>query len=108
MQAGKLRNYVTIQTYTNTQNAYGETAKSWATYASVWCEIRNPYGKEIEQAGQQKATLTHVLVWRHLAGVTPDMRVLFGTRVFQIVSVNPDPTSAIFDTVNVLEEAAHA
>jgi len=92
MQAGKLRHRVTIQTPTETQNAVGEVTRSWAAFTDgvVWAAVEPMNGREILMAQQMTSTATTKVTIRYLAGVTSKMRVLFGTRTFEIEYVlNP-------------------
>lgn len=85
---GKLRHYLTIQQVTETQpGRAGAIVKSWTTYANVWGSIKPFQGREYIQAQSVHAELTHRIYCRYLAGVTNKMRVLFGSRIFDIQSI---------------------
>ena len=88
MRAGKLRHPVTIQEVTVT-NANGEVSRAWATitHGSVRAAIMPQNGREYYQAKQVHADMTHLVRIRYLAGVTPEMRVRFGTRNLNIIDV---------------------
>jgi SPP1 family predicted phage head-tail adaptor len=91
MRAGRLRHRVTIQEYTESQNTYGEVTKSWVDFATVWAAMEPARGREFWESQQINAETTSTVVLRYLAGVKPEMRVLYDGRVFQILSViNPD------------------
>lgn len=87
MIAGKLRHRVTIQRMTETQNDYGETTQTWSDFAVSDASISPLSGREAFQAMQMQADVTHKVVTRYVAGVTPRMRLTFGERLFNIESV---------------------
>ena len=88
MRGGKLRRQVTIQQPAIGQNGVGEATQTWSTLAAnVWAEITPLKGKETIQAGQVNAQADTMIRIRYLAGVAPAMRVLYGTRNFEIQNV---------------------
>ena len=87
MRAGRLRHRVTIQNYTESQNTFGETTKTWADYATIWAAIEPVKGREFWESQQVNAEITTKITMRYLAGVKPKMRVLDDNRIFEIDSV---------------------
>jgi len=94
MQAGKLRNRITIQTYTDSIASNGETTKTWTTFATVFAEIRPISGRELVMAGKVQGELSHVIKIRFISGVLSKMRITDGTRTFEIVAAVPDRTNS--------------
>lgn len=92
MRAGKLRRRLEIQQAVETQSATGEMAVTWNTYATVWGAVEPLRGREFWAAKEQQAQIDTRIRIRYLAGVTPKMQVLDGTRVFLIYGVI-DPES---------------
>lgn len=91
MRAGTLRHRVTIQQATETQNSYGEIVQTWTTVATVWGAIEARGMRESFTASQQFATADHVITIRHRSDVTPKMRLVYGSRTFDIEgAVDPD------------------
>lgn len=87
MKAGDLRHQVTIQRLVQGQGASGEVTLTWTPFATVWGAVEPLSGREYWQA-QQTASETSIRVRvRYLAGVVPTMRVLYGSRVFEILSI---------------------
>lgn len=91
MRAGKLRHTVTIQQRTAgspQRTASGQPDTSWTTFqAGVPCSIDPISGREYFTQQQVQGEVTHRIRLRYLAGITQSMRVLYGARVFDIVSV---------------------
>ena len=95
MQSGKLRDYVTIQTYTPVTAANGSTTKSWSTFGQVYAEIKSVSGREYLQMDDKlQGDVSYKIRIRYLAGVLDKMRVLHGSIVYEIASILPDRTSA--------------
>jgi len=91
MRAGKLRHKVTIQDYTESQNSYNEMIKTWSDYETVWASIEPARGREFWESQQINAEVTTKITIRHLYGINPKMRVKYGNRIFEIISViNPE------------------
>ncbi len=86
VRAGRLRHRVEIQSFTESQDSSGEPSKTWSTEATVWAAIEPFVGKEAMDAGKIEARMTHKIRLRSRDGLTPDKRIKFGTRIFDIVS----------------------
>lgn len=86
-QHAQLRHRVTIQTYTETQDTFGEPDKTWSTYATRWARIEPVTGREYYSVKAINATISHKMTIRNTSGLTPKMRIVYGSRTFQIVSV---------------------
>ncbi len=87
INAGNLRERVTVQQATESRNGIGETVLSWATFATVWASVGGVSAREALAAGQQDVTITHRVRIRYLSGMTQNMRFLWRGRVLQIVSL---------------------
>lgn len=86
MRSGNLKHKITIQTYSEAQNSFGEVVKGWSDYEMVYASITPLSAKEFFKAGVQ-AEATHKVELRYLKDVKPKMRVIYGSRVFDIESV---------------------
>ncbi|HDR1907264.1 TPA: phage head closure protein [Pasteurella multocida] len=87
MQIGKLRHRITLQKQVNTLNEFGATVTEWQDFAVVWAEIKPFFGREYFAAQQMQSEITTQIFIRYLPEVLPTMRVKFGERFFEIVSV---------------------
>jgi len=87
MQAGKLRNLIVIQASTPTRTASGSSEDVWAQHAEVWASIHPVTGTESVSSNQLVSTTSHKITIRYLATVLTKMRVKYGTRYFDIESV---------------------
>jgi len=84
---GSLTERVTIQAVTEAEDAYGTHAASWGTFATVWAAFEPLKAYEKYQAAQLQTPVTHKVTMRYLSGLTTKHRILWGTRVFNIVEV---------------------
>ena len=96
---GKLRHRITIQTPTITRSDRGAEVLAWATLATVYADIRTVGGQEQVIANQlETATLLHTITIRYRTGITPKMRVLWGSRYFAIEAIiERDNRQRMFD-----------
>ena len=93
MQAGKLRKLIIIQRQTGARDTTGAETDTWTTFAQAWAHIE-PWigaarsGDELYRANQLIAIAHTRITLRYLAGVSPKDRVLYGTRIFDILAIN--------------------
>ena len=87
LEAGALRHRITLQSATDTPDGGGGFTTVWTDVATVWAAIEPLKGREQLHAAQLETPVTHRVTLRYRAGVTPKMRVKFGTRVFNIRAV---------------------
>jgi len=87
MRAGDLRHRITLQQKTETRDSFGAVIETWNDVATLYASIEPLRGKEFFDAQQVNAEVTIRIRIRYRSGVTPNMRVLFGTRTFDIQSV---------------------
>lgn len=85
MRAGRLRHTLTIEQPSDAQGSGGDITTTWSTYASVRGELNAVRGGEEFRGHQVHAEADSRLEIRYLAGVTPKMRVTFGSRVFDVL-----------------------
>jgi SPP1 family predicted phage head-tail adaptor len=103
MQSGKLRESITIQQKTDVISDSGEAVATWTTYASMFADIRTPSGREFFGQDKFNATVSHVVTVRWNAGITPAMRVLWGSRVLNIIYISEDRQHAKMMQLNCME-----
>lgn len=84
---GKLRHRVTLQELVKTDDGYGGIVETWQDVATVWAAIEPLRGNERYTAQQVQSELTHKVTIRYRAGIKPQMRILYGNRVFDIEAV---------------------
>jgi SPP1 family predicted phage head-tail adaptor len=90
MIAERLNKRITIKQQPTTQDNYGETITDvnlWPTFLTVWASVEPINGKEFFAAEQVNASVSTRIRIRYLTGVKPAMAVLYGTRIYNIISV---------------------
>lgn len=88
METGKLRSRIIIQQKSSAFDAAGEPGGAWTTFATVWASIKPSGGGERYVNQQVIANVSHEIGIRFNSGITPKMRVLYGSRVFDILAVH--------------------
>jgi SPP1 family predicted phage head-tail adaptor len=87
IDAGKLRDRITVQIASGTTNALGETVLTWSNSTSVWASVDGVSSREALTAGQQEVSITHKVRLRYLPGLTQQMRFAWRGRTLEIVSL---------------------
>ncbi len=90
VRLGELRHRLIIQAERATGDGGGGQSGPWAdpvTVATVWGRVEPLTGGERLRALRLEGRLSHRVVIRHRAGITPAMRIVFGSRVFNIRAV---------------------
>ena len=87
MQAGALRHRVELQTATEGRSSSGAVTRTWATTATVYAEIRDLAGREYFDAATVQSEVTTKIRIRYRSGLTPGMRVVWGSHIYDIESV---------------------
>lgn len=90
MRAGKLRHRITIEKPVSSQSLTGAETVSWLAFATIWAEIDPKNGREAFKTGQMFELLDIVFGIRFQPGISPEMRVSYAGRTFDIQGVlNP-------------------
>ena len=87
ISAGTLRHRVAVQTATESKDAEGAVLFGWATTNTRWASIEWESGEEGIDAQQTDATRTGIVKMRYYATLTPQNRLLFGTRALNIIAL---------------------
>jgi SPP1 family predicted phage head-tail adaptor len=81
---GDLRQRVRLEMATSTPDGGGGAAESWALVAEVWAAVRPLAGQERMEADAIAVRVTHEMFIRYRTGVTPALRFVLGSRIFDI------------------------
>lgn len=84
---GEFRHLIVFQKMSEEQNDYGEPIGNWVDVLTARAGIYPLSGKEFFAAETVNSEVTHKINMRYMSGITPDMRVKFGDRYFNIISV---------------------
>ena len=94
MQAGKLRERITIRQRQATTDALGQPSTTWTDLAVVWAEVRFVSGIETIKAGRESSTSRASVRIRKVSGIDRQMRARLGGVDYEIVDIIPDPKRA--------------
>jgi SPP1 family predicted phage head-tail adaptor len=84
---GELRHKIIFQKLENTQNNYGEPTEIWSEVFTTKAAIYPISGKEFYAAETVNSEVSHKVNIRYKKGLSPNMRVKFGERLFSIISI---------------------
>lgn len=90
MRAGTLGARLQLQAPQRAADGAGGAVVSWVSEAELWGDIRPLSGRERSGAGGRISDVTHDITIRHRSGVLPELRLVHGSRVFQILAVLED------------------
>lgn len=104
MRAGNLRHKIVLQQKTVDDNTYGQSIPTWTdqiiTYAAIW-PLR---GVEKMESLKLDNEVSHKIRIRYQKDAHPKMRIKFGERYFNILSIiNPDERN-IYQEIMAMEE----
>ena len=90
MRAGTLRKRVQWQQRTVTTDSFGQATETWATVANCWASLQPGKGNEKDVADQQRSYSPFDIRvrWPGNISFSPDDRILYGTRTFNIQNIN--------------------
>jgi len=87
MKAGLLRQRVTIQEATETQDTTGAVVSTWVDRATVWAAVEPLQGREFFQAQTTNAEVTTRIRIRYRSGVAPKWRATWNGHTYDVLSV---------------------
>jgi SPP1 family predicted phage head-tail adaptor len=94
--AGVMRDRIEIQQFKSQSDGQGgSTAGQWSKFLRAWAEVVPKVGHARLMAMDAGTVNPFTITLRYRKGVTPLMRVKFGTRIFSIVQpINVDELGA--------------
>jgi len=109
LDAGRLRHRITIEQPTETQDPItGAITVAWSrVWENVPAEIVPRSGREFLAAQQLQAEITTAITFRWRCGLTPKMRIVHGTRIYNPAALLPDPDAGREYIVAACSEGAN-
>lgn len=86
-QAGQLDRRITIQTFSETTDSFGQEVKSFSTLASVWANVVEKVGREGEDGEMIAATKKVEFVIRYRTDVDEEMRIIYNNNTYKIQAI---------------------
>jgi SPP1 family predicted phage head-tail adaptor len=88
MRSGPLRQRLTIQKCIQTADRYGQMISSWVDAGTYFARVKFLSGRELVNATQVKADVTHQIEMRYIGPIAPTSRLVLNGRPFNIDSIN--------------------
>lgn len=86
MNAGKMRHRITFLRPATEKDILGGYEGEWVATCTTWAQISPISGREyLSQV--RESTVSHKIYCRYRPGITPQLRVQYGKRIFRILSV---------------------
>ena len=87
MRAGALRHRVTFQHKVFIQDPYGGQVQEWQNHATVWAEVgySRVGSREFWDAQKANSEAQGAVRIRHREDINPDMRMVYGSKVLEIL-----------------------
>ena len=85
-QVGKRDRLIIIQEGTNSTDDYNAPTVTWATFATVWAEVKDSQSGSTERYESEQLTAVRTTTFniRYLDGVREKMRILYDDRYYDI------------------------
>lgn len=84
---GELRHKIIFQKLDkDAENDYGEPIEKWDDISSAKAGIYPISGREFYAAETVNSEVSHKVNIRYIPGITSDMRIVFGERIFELIS----------------------
>ena len=87
MDFSKLRHKITIQKSISTIDSFGSEVNAWSDVCTVWASIEPIKGREFFAAQKENAETTVRICIRYRTGISADMQILYGNKVFEINAI---------------------
>ena len=87
MKIGSMRHRVTIQYKVTTIDGYGGESITWTDLLTCWAAVEPLSGREFLEGRRLENEINHRIRIRYREGLTPSMRVIWGSRAFDVESV---------------------
>lgn len=90
MQAGLLREWVTLESDEITRDQFGSTTHVWKTFARKRARVQFKGGDKVEANGDTFFTAIITVTIRYQNGINRNMRLLWGNEKYRILSADRD------------------
>lgn len=87
VQAGTLRHVISVTTTTGVADGVGGETKTSSPFATERAAIWPASAQEREESQKLEMEITHKIRVRYRPGYLPSMKITFGARTFEIVSI---------------------
>lgn len=103
INAGELTERITLQAETKTYNGYNEPIIVYSDVVTVWAQVIMSGGREFYAAQKLNAETSAVFRIRRRSGMNTRMRIKWGNRYFDILSIaEPDKSELLISGKEVV------
>lgn len=90
IKISELNKRISILSISTVQDDYGFETEQEIEYLNCWCKISNMSGSEIFKAGADysKVITRFIIRYRKDKGITPDMKIRYKDKLYNITYVN--------------------
>ena len=96
MNPGDFDQLITIQTLSETADAFGQRIQTFSTLANVWARVEEKSGNESELGNQIVARKRVEFIIRYKSGLNELMRVVYRGNTYKIQSIINDDARKAF------------
>lgn len=89
MNIGKLNKRIIIESQSLTFDDVGQQVETWATFATVWANIKHNSGAETIKSDAITSSVKASFRIRYLKGLDAGMRVKYETSTYRILAILP-------------------
>ena len=86
-QVGELDRRITIQTFSETTDTFGQEVKSFSTLAQVWANVVEKVGREGEDGDMIASTKKVEFIIRYRTDVNEEMRISYNSNIYKIQAI---------------------
>lgn len=86
-RSGAYRHKITIEEHAEALDSHGQAIKTWSTFAQPFAAVEPLSGQELFASAQYNAEVTTRIRMRYQSGVTPLMRIQYGSRIYNIEAI---------------------
>ena len=104
MKAGRLRHRIEVQRKTETRDSRGGVVETWQTQQKRWADIQPLRMRQRFEAAQLDSRLSHFIVLRYYPTLSPEHRIVYQGRVFNIESVIHPRERSIMTEARCMEQ----
>ena len=87
VQSGQLDRRITIQSFTESTDDFGEVILSFTTLANVWAKVVEKSGNEGEDGNQMVATQKVEFFIRYRSDINEQMQIVYDNRTYTIEAI---------------------
>lgn len=105
-QAGQLDRRITLQSFSESTDSFGQEVKTYTTLAQVWANVKEKVGNEGEKGDMLASTKKVEFIIRYRTDVNAEMRVQYNSNTYKIQTIqNADARKAYLKLVCLWSDA---